>query len=103
MAKVKYDGVVEAVRYTPEGRVDWVRTFLRRGSIFSDYIILDRQTLIEQIKSGKKFMVGQRLPYLASTFDVSDTVRVVEKNGKEIVVAGEQQSERDHLEGVPLI
>ena len=103
MAKVNYDGVVEAVRYTPEGRIDWVRTFLRRGPTFSDYIILDRQALIEQIKSGKKFMVGRRLPYLAGTFEVSDPVQVVQKNGKELLVAGEPHSERDHLEGVPLL
>ncbi|HSO27361.1 MAG TPA: hypothetical protein VLS48_04785 [Anaerolineales bacterium] len=103
MAKVTYDGVVEAVRYSTDGQINWVRTFMRRGATFSDYLIFDRQALIQLLKSGKTLMVGRRLPYLASTFEVSEPIRVVEKNGREVIVSGSPTSERDHLEGVPLI
>lgn len=103
MAKQKYDGVVEAVHYKPDGQVDWVRTYLRRGPTFSDYVLLDRQTLIEHLRSGKKFMAGKRVPQLASTFEVSKPIRVIQKNSKEILVTGDLDAEQDRLEDVPII
>jgi hypothetical protein len=103
MARKKYDGVVEAVHYKPDGQIGWVRTYLRRGPTFSDYILLDRQTLIEHLKAGKRYLVGERVPQLASTFEVSEPLRVVQKDGKEIVVTGDLQADKDDLKGVPLI
>ena len=103
MAKLKYDGVVTAVHYNPDRQVDWVRIFLRRGPMFSDRIMLDRQSLIEEIQSGKKFKVGTRVEYDAGTFEVSDPVNVLEVNGDTILVVGEARAEHDSLEGVPVI
>jgi hypothetical protein len=103
MAKAKFDGVVEAVHYRPDGRVDWVRTYLRRGPTFSDHILLDRQTLVEHLKAGKRYLVGERLPLVASTFKVDQPLRLLEKNGQEILVTGDTQADRDRLEGVPVI
>lgn len=103
MAKQKYDGVVEAVHYKPDGNVAWVRTYLRRGPTFSDYILLDRQTLIEHLKAGKKYLAGERVAQLGSTFEVSKPLRIILKEGKEIVTVGEAQSDRDQLEGVGVI
>lgn len=103
MAKPKYDGVVEAVRYEADGQVKWARAYLRRGPTFSDCILLDRQTLVEQLKSGKKFYAGQRKPYLASTFELYELIQVLQRNGKEVLVAGNLQSEQDRLVGVPVI
>jgi hypothetical protein len=99
----KYDGVVVAVHYKPDGEVDWVRTFLRRGAVFSDYIMLDRQTLIEHINSGKKYFTGQRKKYYGANFDLGEPVRVVKKNGKEILVVGNKQAEQDDLEPLGVI
>lgn len=101
MAKQKFDGVVEAVHYKPDGQVDWVRTYLRRGPIFSDYILLDRQTLVEHLKSGKQYVAGRRIPQLASTFEVTNPLHVIRNGGEEILVTGDLQSNRDKLEGVP--
>jgi hypothetical protein len=103
MAKKKFDGVVEAVRYKPNGEVDWVRAYERRGATFSDYVLLDRQTLVQRLKSGKRYLAGKRLPYLAGTFEVSSPLRLVNAGGKEILVTDEVQSSQDRLEGVPLI
>lgn len=103
MGKVKYDGVVEAVRYNPDGKVGWVRAFVRRGPTFSDRVLLDRQTLIDHLKSGKKFMAGKRVPFMASTFETSQPMRLHNEDGQELLVIGEQQGKRDQLEGVPLI
>jgi hypothetical protein len=103
MAKQKFDGVVEAVHYRPDGQVDWVRVYERRGPTFSDYILLQRQELIDRLKAGKKFMVGRRVPQMASTFEISEAVRVLNKDGKEILVVGDGQPDREHLKGVPLL
>jgi len=40
MAKPKYDTVVEAVHYQPDGQVAWVRAYQRRGPTFTDWMIL---------------------------------------------------------------
>lgn len=103
MEKIQYDGVVNAAHYTKDGQVDWVRTFLRRREVFSDYVILDRQSLIEHIKAGKKFMVGKRIPYYGGKFEVTDSIRVVQKDGKDILAVGDTQADQDHLAGVPVL
>ena len=103
MAKTRYDGVIEAVRYKPEGRVEWVRAYLRRGPIFSDYILLQRQPLIDLIKQGKHFVTGRRVPYQANAFEISEPLQVVEKSGRSILVAGAHILDSDNLPGVPQI
>lgn len=99
----KYDGVIEAVHYNPEGQIEWVRAYLRRGPTFSDVVLVERQTLIEFIKAGKKFFTGKRVPQMASTFEVASPVKVVEKDGRELIITGEKQAGQDCLEGVPII
>jgi hypothetical protein len=103
MAKKRYDGVVEAVRYKPNGEVDWVRAYERRGSTFSDHVLIRREDLVERLKSGRTFMVGRRVPLKASTFEVSQPLRLVKVGGSEILVVGQTQVERDRLEDVPII
>jgi hypothetical protein len=103
MAKPKYDGVIEVVHYKPDGQVDWVRAYLRRGAAFTDRIKLDRSTLVEHLKSGKRYLSGKRVTLMAGTFDVDRPLRVVQENGKEVLVTGEIQAEHDNLEGVPII
>lgn len=103
MAKSKFDGVVEAVHYDSDGRVKWVRAYVRRGAIFSDRLLIERQALIEQIKAGKNFMTGRRVPLMGGTFEVAKPVRIVQNNGKEVLTTGESRTDRDHLDGVPVI
>ncbi|MES0360496.1 MAG: hypothetical protein ABUK20_06235 [Anaerolineales bacterium] len=103
MAKPKYDGVVQAVRYDDQGQVLWVRAFLRRGQVWSDQIILKRGALIEQIKSGKRIVAGERTRFLGATFETTDPVTVVKVNSHEVLVTGDTQSKTDSLTGVPLI
>lgn len=103
MAKAKFDGVVESVHYKPNGEVDWVRAYERRGPTFSDHLLLPRAELIRRMKSGKKYVVGQRVPLMGSTFDVSHPLRLVQEGGKESVVAGAANGNGDRLEGVPVL
>jgi len=103
MAKQKFDGIVEAVHYAPDGQVEWVRAYERRGATYSDYVLISRQELVDKLKRGKVFLVGQRRAYLASTFDTSQPVRLMPQNGQEVIVAGDTQAAQDCLEGVPII
>lgn len=103
MGKLKYDGVVEGVRYKPNGEVDWVRAYERRGAIFSDDVLIPREALLQKLKAGKKFMVGRRLVDLGATFEVSAPLRVSSSGGRDVLVTADQASDRDHLPGVPVI
>ena len=103
MANQKYDGVVESVHYAPDGRVEWVRAYLRRGIAWSDWVIIPRESLIKEIKSGKRVMVGKRVEYMAGTFDVTTPLQVVGKDGKEFLTTSSSTTDRDLLEGVPVL
>jgi hypothetical protein len=102
MGKPKFDGVVECVHYKPNGEVDWVRAYERRGATFSDYVLIPRQALIQKLKAGKKFVVGKRVADMASTFNVTAPLRVTNSGGKDILVANDHPSDQDHLPGVPV-
>lgn len=101
MAK-KVDGVIEAVRYNPDGQIALVRAYVRRGVTYSDRVLLDRATLLERIKQGKKFTTGQRKEFLASTFEFGRTVKALDTNGKEIITTRENVPQHDELEEIPI-
>jgi hypothetical protein len=100
MAK-KIDGVIEAVRYNPDGQIALVRAYERRGVTFSDRVLIDRKALLERLKSGKNFSTGQRKEFLASTFELGKPVKAVGNNGKEFLTTREDASQHDDLEGTP--
>jgi hypothetical protein len=103
MAKVDYDGVVQAVHYDSEGQVVWVRAFLRRGPVWSDHVQLNRADLVEKINLGLRFRTGKRIPYSGGTFETSYPVELVKVDNHEVLFAGDGQSKTDSLAGVPLI
>jgi len=103
MAKMKVDGIVEAVHYNSDGNIQWVRAYLRRGQTFSDIVLLDRQTLAEKLKSGKRFVAGKRVLLQASTFEVSQPIRLIQQERQDILTTGDAASNKDHLAGVPVI
>ena len=103
MAKLKYDGVVEAAHYEPNGQLVWVRAFERRGATFSDWVLIPRQELIKRLQAGKKYYAGKRVEFNASTFEVTKPLRLVKQNGSEYITAGESLPGVDNLENVPLV
>ena len=96
MANLKFDGLIEAVRYAPDGKIEVVRAYERRGATFSDHIIISRAKLIDRIKNGEKFVTGSRKEFLGSTFDAQKVVRL---DGDSITTAA--SSSADNLEEVP--
>lgn len=103
MAKQKYDAVVDAVHYKPDGKVAWVRTYQRRGPTFSDIVIVDRQKLIKDLESGKIYRVGRRIPQMGGTFEVHEPLQLIKDDGKEVLVTGDTKPDRERLLGVPVI
>jgi hypothetical protein len=98
MSSKKVDGVIEAVRYTPGGIITFVRAYERHGVVWSDHILLGRQELSEQLKRGKRFVVGERKNYLGSMFETGTAVQQVQ----DYIVTDGQVSSRDLLNGVPI-
>jgi hypothetical protein len=103
MAKINYDGVVEAAHFKPDGQLDWVRVYERRGAVFSERVILNREAFIRQLKAGKRYMLGERILYLGGTFNVSKPVHLFSKDGNQVIVVGDVQASKDQLNGVPII
>jgi hypothetical protein len=103
MAQPKVDGVIEAVHYTVDGTVVWVRAYERRGPTFSDRVLISREDLIARLKSGKKYFAGQRKKLEASTFELAGAVRLEQTGGRDILAVGQGKSGQDFLEGVPVI
>ena len=108
MTHVKYDGVIEAVRYAPPGRVAVVRAYERRGPTFSDRVLISREELVRRLQAGKHFVSGERQLQLASTFTVTSTICLVEKDGQKYLAttgapaAASGNASGDYLVGVPL-
>ena len=99
MAK-KLDGVIEAVRYK-NGLIVLVRAYEKRGSSFSDRVLIERKDLLERIKKGKTFLTGSRRELLASTFESGKLLQVVSGNGREFI-ATHEGADHDDLEQVPV-
>ena len=97
----KFDGVIEAVRYSRNGQISLVRVYERRGVTFSDRVLLDRKTLSERIKDRKIFVTGQRKEYWGSTFETGKQVKLTTNNGKDFLSTSETSSQRDELEETP--
>ena len=103
MAKIKYDGVVEAAHFKPDGQLDWVRVYERRGVVFSDRLLLSREAFVRQLRAGKLYMVGERLLNLGGMFNVTQPVHLIHQDGNQVIVVGNRQATRDELNGVPII
>jgi len=96
------DGVIETVRYDPEGKVDLVRVYEKRGPTFSDVVILTRDQIIRKLRTGKKFYVGERIPLQASTFELGKLVFLSGLAGHEVIVSQGGGKEQDNLQDAPL-
>ena len=101
MAK-KVDGVVEAVRYSPDGKISVVRAYERRGATYSDHVLLTREQLCDRLRSGKAYFVGQRKHLLASTFELGSALHLSGPKGQERVVTDHAESDSDSLKGAPI-
>jgi len=103
MAKINYDGVIEAAHFKPDGQLDWVRVYERRGAVFSDCILLSREAFVEQLKASKRYMAGERILNMGGKFNVTQPVHLLRQHGKQIIVVGDNQATQDELAGIPVL
>jgi len=99
MAK-KVDIVIEAVRYK-NGQIVVVRGYERRGTTFSDRVLIDRKTLVEKLQKGSQVSIGSREELKASTFKLDRNVSLVKHENREWIVTSPSGTQ-DHLEGTPV-
>jgi len=92
------DGIVEAVRYRQDGSIEAVRYYQRRGSVWSDALLLDRAGLLLLLKDGRKFVAGRRKRDQGGEFDVGAALRCEDRR----IRSGATRANRDHLENVPI-
>jgi hypothetical protein len=103
MTKINYDGVLEAAHFKPDGQLDWVRVYERRGFVFSDRVMLNREAFVKQLKAGKRYMVGERILNMGGKFNITQPVHLVQQDGKQMIVVGDDPTKMDELVGVPII
>jgi hypothetical protein len=103
MARKNDDGIIIAAHYMDEGDVDWVQAFLRRGPIWSDIVIMSREALVEEIKSGKNYVAGTRVEYMGTTFETADVVNLITNNDHDVLVTGDIESKTDRLDNIPIL
>jgi hypothetical protein len=102
IARQKVDLVIVSVRYEPEGqRLTLARAYERRGKVWSDLRLYDRQALITRLRNGDRIVTGSDAQ-LAGDFQVLSPVRLQTAPGEgEFISANGAGSGRDDL-GLPL-
>ncbi len=103
MGRPKADFIIETVRYSPNGEIEWVRGYERRGEVFSDVVIVPRHELVERLKKGKKIFAGRRLSKMGSAFELSKGVQLKAMNVNAVIVTENTSASSDRLDGVPVI
>ncbi len=98
MSRKRIDGVIEAVRYAPDGNIEFVRLYRRQGSVWTDHFLLARPALVKQLEEGRRLYTGQRIEYLGNKVDAQHPVSLA--NGK--ITDGKSDGGRDLLDGVPV-
>lgn len=104
MARSKFDCVVEAVRYNADGRIEMVRIYERRGSAWSDRILLSRADLLTRMNAGQKFVIGSRVEFMAGTFETGPEIKASGSKDDPVLTTAAQSNggPRDDLQGVPV-
>ena len=102
MGKKPADGIIEAVRYTPDKQLSQARAYIRRGPTYSDHVLLSRDELITQMQAGKTFFTGTRKPYLASTFFINRQLALHTVNGNVFIGIKESNTSCDEPDLAPL-
>ena len=97
----KLDVVLVAARYGEDGdRLNLVQGYERRGFVWGDLVLFDRQALIERLNAKKRVVTGNPAE-LPGDFEVTAEVHLSQESGIESIVADGHQTMRDDL-GLPL-
>jgi len=102
IAGKKIDVVLVAARYGPDGRrLSLARGHSRRGAVWGDLELFDRQRLVQRLQAGQRLVTG-RPKELVGDFEILGRVQLQASNGGEgaLTVVG-ASADHDDL-GLPL-
>lgn len=100
-ASRKLDVVLVAARYGEDGKLKFAKGYERRGVVWTDVRIFDRESLIEKVRSGAKVVTGDPIE-MPGNYEPHGRVRVEGQDGSVYLVANGSGSERDDL-GLPVL
>jgi hypothetical protein len=98
----KADTVVVADRYDPEdGHLLFAQAYERRGAVWTDVILLDRDALLTRLQSQQRVYAGEVNPDIPGDFAVRGRLEVRRPNGRTHLSLGTSPAGRDDL-SVPI-
>lgn len=100
IARKPVDVVLVAARYAEASVLLAAQAYERRGPVWSDIVLLDREALIGRLRSRKRVFTG-RTRDLSGDFDVLSPVRLIETPGAVVLRADGRESTGDDL-GLPI-
>ena len=92
----KLDVVVDSVRYDDDQMIQIVRAYERRGKVWGDLVLLDRNLLAARIEDKKEVVTGRQLD-IPGDFDVFHKVESHTSSGQTYLFAGEMNEDSDSL------
>lgn len=95
----KIKGVIDAVHYLTNGKIGFVRLYERRGAVWSDHLIVNRDDLVASIRTGNKYATGKRKNYLGSSLVIDSEIMI----NHDWISTEDNISACDQLLGVPMI
>jgi hypothetical protein len=97
----KADVVVVAARYDDGGRrLLQAQAYERRGAVWGDVVLLDREALLGQVRSRRKVFAGEARAEVPGDFILRGAIRARGAAGQPVLVQGASVDGADDL-GVP--
>ncbi len=98
----KADIVVVAARYDGgEGRLSQAQAYERRGAVWGDVVLLDREALLGKVRSRRKVFAGEARAEVPGDFVLRGAIRAQGAPGQTVLVQAASATGTDDL-GVPL-
>jgi len=96
------DTVVVAARYGPQaGELLLAQAYERRGVVWTDVILLDRDDLLARVRSRRRIYAGEVRPDIPGAFTVHGRLQMVHDGARTYLTLGKGTARGDDL-GVPL-
>jgi hypothetical protein len=93
----RLDVVLVAVRYDElDGKLSLAQGYERRGFVWGDLVLFNREAVIDRIQAGKRVVAGKRAE-MPGDFEVLYPIRLQSSNGSAALVAEGRATEEDDL------
>jgi hypothetical protein len=95
-ASRKLDIVLVAARYKEDGSLEFARGYERRGYVWSDLRIYDRDSLIKKVRAGAQVYTGNPVE-VPGNYEPDRRVRIEGQDGSAYLVTNGNGVEKDDL------